>query len=127
MYLSYLPKRKIVGGPGEIQHNLAQFSYAPKPIGKRFKSLSGKEEGVLNNIEDIYKVKTQPIPRAKIKKWREWFASCSAAETFILDSDDAASSSVNIDRLSMLLVDNSYKEAEQGIYFIVSFKVKQVY
>lgn len=127
MYLSYLPKRKIVGGTGEINHNLAKFSYAPKTIGKRFKSLSGKEEGVLNNIEDIHEVKTQPIAKVNIKKWREWFASCSAAETFILDSDDTASSDNVVDPLSMLLVANSYKETEQGIYLIVSFKAKQVY
>jgi hypothetical protein len=127
MYLIYTPKRKITGTPGVIQHNLSKFDYQPKENSKEQASISGVTEGILQSIDDIYSVKTQPIPAADMDKWREWFASTAAAEVFLLDADDTASSVNSVAPMSCIRVSKSYKESREGIYYLVSFKIKRVY
>lgn len=127
MFLSYTPLRNIVGGLGEINHNLSKFLYSPKEDAVISKSMSGAVEGTLKSIEDIFNVVTQPIPRGQIEKWREWYASTAAAETFVIDEVDEATKTAPVSPKTFYRVVNTYKEKQEGIYFVVSFKIVRVY
>ncbi|WP_144395584.1 hypothetical protein [Pleionea sediminis] len=122
--INYTPLREIVGGPGVVAGAGEVFDYSPKFFGKQFESLDGTMVSTLHRYETGYALQIEAQDATQIKKWREFAASCTNAETFQLDARNIPDGPDSV--ITCRLVKNSYKESRFGAYLSPSFKVIRV-
>lgn len=102
MFISYTPKREIVGGAGEIEAGMSPVTPSTTAKGWQKSSLGGTNvETALHRLEETVTIDAGPVSATEEAKWREFEHSTAAGETFDLDLYGTQASPDNVRTVRM--------------------------